>query len=435
MSDIVTEDDNNDDFDLEHTQSGTALYRIMSTLYCLSIAADFRKPVEVLYPNIATSYLSVIKHPMDLGTLLLECMRGFATAEYIRKGLRLVFSNSLRFNAGSPMMEAISQHLESFAGGLFEEATKLPFKEKEHAVSGFGIELVKKRSRRLKAVCKMPLKESEVRSVEQFFLSTQEIPPIELLEPLKIIMIMLQDYFMRISSSDIKDSMAPILTLEMLFLPLMEASKISSLIYPENVPRENILPALAVLINIPIEADECSLHSPIDISSFPGKLFPTSQPIQEYSSVVTEKHSSQSLEMSTAVTNTISYGDVLSGITEQSVIDENHEKEVPQIQTIFLTNSISPCTSLILDNRESDSQEHTSSFSRQNILPSISTQISPTTLPYIRALDEDLGPLLVSLEERLLRGTNYSSVWQRPLALMWAQPAKVPSLRMCISIY
>ena len=197
MSDIVTEDDNNGDYDPENTQSVTALYRIMSTLYCLSIAADFRKPVEVLYPNIATSYLSVIKHPMDLGTLLLECMRGFATAEYIRKGLRLVFSNSLRFNAGSPMMEAISQHLESFAGGLFEEATKLPFKEKEHNVSGFSRELVKKRRKRLKAVHKMPLKESEIRSVEHFFLSTQEIPPTELQVPLKRIMMMLQDYFIK----------------------------------------------------------------------------------------------------------------------------------------------------------------------------------------------------------------------------------------------
>ena len=425
MSDIVTEDDNNGDYDPENTQSVTALYRIMSTLYCLSIAADFRKPVEVLYPNIATSYLSVIKHPMDLGTLLLECMRGFATAEYIRKGLRLVFSNSLRFNAGSPMMEAISQHLESFAGGLFEEATKLPFKEKEHNVSGFSRELVKKRRKRLKAVHKMPLKESEIRSVEHFFLSTQEIPPTELQVPLKRIMMMLQDYFIKISSSDIKDSMAPILTLDMLLLPLMEASKVSSFIYPENIPRENILPALAVLINIPIEAEECSLCSPTDISLIPGKSFSTSLPIQEYSSVVTQECPSHSLEISTALTNTIPYGSLLSEITEGSAIDENRGNGVPEIQTIYMTNSISPSCSIILDPKDSDCRERTSSFNRQNILPSITTHISPAMLSYIRALDEDLGPLLVSLEERLLRGTNYSSVWQRPLALMWAQPAKV----------
>ena len=67
-----------------------------------------------------------------------ECMNGFATVQYIRKGLRLVFSNSLRFNACSPMMESILQHLETFAGGLFEETTKLPFLEKKVFIGEFS---------------------------------------------------------------------------------------------------------------------------------------------------------------------------------------------------------------------------------------------------------------------------------------------------------
>ena len=70
---MITEADNDEYNSIQsQTHSGTPLFHIMSKLYCLSIAADFRKPVEVLYPNIASSYLSVIKNPMDLGTLLLE---------------------------------------------------------------------------------------------------------------------------------------------------------------------------------------------------------------------------------------------------------------------------------------------------------------------------------------------------------------------------
>ena len=425
MSDIVTDDDNNDDYDPDHTQSSTALYQLMSTLYCLSIAADFRKPVEVLYPNIAASYLSVIKHPMDLGTLLLECMKGFATVQYIRKGLRLVFANSLRFNAGSPMMEAISQHLESFAGGLFEEATKLPFYEKKHFEGEFGAELVRRRSRRLKAVARMPLKESDVRSVEHSLLSSQEIPPIELLEPLNRIMMTLQEYFTKISSTDINDSLAPILTLEMVFLPLMEASKVSSLVYPEIVPREKILPALVVLTNIPIEAEEYFLQASIDRSSIPTKASAFPSIIQECSSVASEEYSVHTHEISTDIPSLLQSSQMLSEISRESILENDRGNDSAHIQTIFLTNSISPSDPFTHDFNQSDRVEQTSSFNRQNILPTISTSILPSALPYIRALDDNLGSLLVSLEERLLRGTNHSSVWQRPLALMWAQPAKV----------
>jgi hypothetical protein len=101
----------------ENDEISTRLLKVMTTLYCQSIAADFRKPVEILFPNMAASYLSIIKSPMDLGTLLLECMRGTATVSNIRIGLKLVFSNSIRFNAGAPMMEAISRHLECYAAG------------------------------------------------------------------------------------------------------------------------------------------------------------------------------------------------------------------------------------------------------------------------------------------------------------------------------
>lgn len=51
----------------EEDIADAALTKVVSTLYCLSVANDFRKPVEVLYPNISSSYLSKVKQPMDLG--------------------------------------------------------------------------------------------------------------------------------------------------------------------------------------------------------------------------------------------------------------------------------------------------------------------------------------------------------------------------------
>ena len=222
MSEMMCTDATNDEHDTTITEDNTALFNVMSQLYCLSIAADFRKPVEVLYPNIASSYLSIIKYPMDLGTLLLHCMKGLASTEYIRRGLRLVFSNSLKFNAGSPMMEAISKHLECFSKGLFEEAKNIPFHDKNHFNGTFESELIRRRCARLKAVMRMPLKESDVRVIEHSFLTLNIIPPSELQEAIKIIMTMMQDFFLKLVDQNLNDVLAPIITLEIIFKPLLE---------------------------------------------------------------------------------------------------------------------------------------------------------------------------------------------------------------------
>ena len=42
------------------------------------------------------------------------------------------------------------------------------------------------------------------------------------------------------------------------------------------------------------------------------------------------------------------------------------------------------------------------------------------SVPFVASLDASLGELLVRIEERALRGTSSSSVWQRPLMLGWA---------------
>jgi hypothetical protein len=53
------------------------------------------------------------------------------------------------------------------------------------------------------------------------------------------------------------------------------------------------------------------------------------------------------------------------------------------------------------------------------------TTLLPSVLAYLNALDDLLGFLFVKLEERLLRGTNRSSVWQRPYGIVWAPQNKV----------
>jgi Bromodomain len=414
MSDSMLVTDNEDHDSMAIVAS---LYSVMSTLYCLSIAADFRKPVEVLYPNIAASYLSVIKNPMDLGTLLLECMRGVATINSIRQGLRLVFSNSLRFNAGSPMMEAISQHLESFAGGLFEEATKLPFIEKKQYQTDFKTELVQKRSYRLSSVCKLPLTEMEVRCVEDNLLSVQENVPMELEKPLAALMETILRYYSKLGSQEKCEEGAPVLTLELLFQPFVGAAKANSLIsVTEAQEAYSILPSLVGLLGIAIE--------PVRRPDIPPPMQNNSASLDPY-----EPCSANMLGVTLSPTLTslsdatpVILVDCLMSVDMIGSHSEDKQDQILHLGNLPLNSNetIAPEFSAACIS-SSSCNDNNSTKTSQNMLP-----IIPATLSYLHALDDALGSLFVRLEERILRGTNHSSVWQRPLALMWAQPAKVP---------
>lgn len=78
-----------------------AMIHLVTILYCRSIFHDFRIPVEILYPSLASSYLSVIKSPMDHGTLLVKLMKNeFKNIDEFRKCLQLVHNNAMLFNQG-----------------------------------------------------------------------------------------------------------------------------------------------------------------------------------------------------------------------------------------------------------------------------------------------------------------------------------------------
>ena len=465
----------------DYAASAASLYSVMSTLYCLSIAADFRKPVEVLYPNIAASYLSVIKNPMDLGTLLLECMKGNATVNSIRQGLRLVFSNSLLFNAGSPMMEAISQHLESFASGLFEEATRLPFNEKKILQRDFNEEIIYRRSYRLNSVCRIPLKDVEVRCIENSLLAVQKKLPKELEEPMSVMMETIFRYYSSVGSQEHSDEIAPILTLELIFKPFLEATRASHpVLLSAELAEESegytytILPSLVSLIEIPIEiAKEKEKEKEKENDHSLSLQTMSSIPISSHMNTNEMRHitSAPSLtslsktEMNMMPVDCLMSVDMIGARSADTLQNQDqilHLSNLPLNPTTPHThahthNSMSggPSISNSCDNNNNNNNSNNNNnnnSSSSNCTDNISentningnghgngngsgnsvtiqnhgyTPILPSTLPYLRALDDDLGSLFVRLEERLLRGTNHSSVWQRPLALMWAQPAKV----------
>lgn len=350
------------------------LLKVMSTLYCQSISADFRKPVEVLYPNIALDYLSIIKHPMDLGTLLLECMKGTATVKGIRDGLKQVFLNSIRFNVGAPMMEATSRHLESFATGLFEETMKIPFNEKVSLTEDFSTVLVRKRNLRLLAVCRIPLRDKEIRSIEGSLLQVQDSIPRELLGAVENIKSIIQDFFQNFDSEIDDNSIAPVLTIESIFIQLLEASRLPLTAPASNTDNRSsrtVLPALSGLLTSSQPLSDGPTAPGPGTGSGPG-------PAQLGPSGAARLDTAKSF----------------NGIETDG------------------------------DNSLSSPQTYIAS-ERLRVKANGKVQLLPSTLPYLNALDSSLGVLLVKLEERLLRGTGHSSVWQRPYGLVWAQPAKV----------
>lgn len=107
--------------------------RILKLLYCRSICTEFRRPVDSCYPGIMQSYMKIIQKPMDLGSILYKIMANnnllsTISIEDIKHEIQLVFENALKFNAGTPLMEAISIHADSLAGGLYEEAFDVPYR-------------------------------------------------------------------------------------------------------------------------------------------------------------------------------------------------------------------------------------------------------------------------------------------------------------------
>lgn len=142
-----------------------AMLQLVSILYCRSVFKEFRRPVLAAYPNLAETYLGSVKEPIDLGTLLLRVIKRSTTIGGVRKGLQLVCSNALIFNAGYHTIEAITHHLFHTAEGLFEELLCQPFAVPPSSSSsaGFSDDFYKaKRWKRWQLVGRIPLNKYEL---------------------------------------------------------------------------------------------------------------------------------------------------------------------------------------------------------------------------------------------------------------------------------
>ena len=375
------------------------LLRILSTIYTLPIASDFRRPVELMYPKIAAAYLSVIPTPMDLGTLLLACMRDNATPQSIREGLNLVFTNSMNFNGGAPMMKALSLHLLTYAEGLFEEAVKLPFSmtESEGVVSEeeFLPTLLRKRGLRFETMCKTPLRQEEVRSLEQALrsIAIKGQPFESLMSGIFTKINEFHAFCANAEENELKDTAVPMLTLENLLRPLVEAAGIprdgdassSSSMAVEGVPGqtetsgEQVLPAVASLVGLFMHRELRKRIAPVLLTKKDNKKS-------------TPKSGSKKDKANAAA---LLDSDAVMDVQEELPNENELEKEQPSSAAI-----------------SSDAS------SIGNGTPPIT--LDKSFLPFLFAIDAALGELLVQLEERVLRGTTSSSVWQRPLMLGWA---------------
>lgn len=148
--------------------------------------------------------------------------------------------------------------------------------------------------------------------------------------------------------------------------------------------------ATTIAINTAIATAERLLTQSESITTHPSTLFPSVLPSQLLSSLLSSQQSPQ-------------------------------QPSTPPSSSSQLQDSSHINTTNVLQGTNNNT---TANNTMQINTPPTRT-LQKCTLPFLSALDEKLGELMVKVEERILRGTNHSSVWQRPLALAWAQPAKV----------
>ncbi len=312
-------------------KESSVLIKILSILYCRSICREFRQPVEILYPNLLINYLSVIKYPMDLGTLLLAAMKRKMKVTNYRDGLRLVFSNCMQFNSESDLMINISKHLDRFACGLYEEAFCQAYKNVLPPDEFLRSRLFR-RSSLYSNLCLEHLKYSEVKAV--------------------------------------------IDSIQSAILALQSQSSQSGLTIPHELL--SVAESSVKVADNALEVYRLSEGSKVPKVSISDLL----RPLLEFLRTIGEQH----------------------GITETDWTAQHIVTAQLPLLLIILGSKV--------PNSKLDGKQPTSGADLQRLVP-ISRLISPY-LPYLRVLDENLGLVLVCIQERLLRGCIQSVVWAIP---------------------
>lgn len=153
------------------------LTRLAMHLYCLPYTEEFRQPVHLKYPDLFETYLTTIKNPSDLGTILIKLKnKSYSSADECRRDLILCFKNAIQFNEDLTNLVSISNHLLSFAENMWHEIMKTPFytPNKETNTLSFDFKVSNRRKVRFDTVHYQPMLIDEV----QYFLNRLNAMPL-----------------------------------------------------------------------------------------------------------------------------------------------------------------------------------------------------------------------------------------------------------------
>ncbi len=131
-----------------------ALMNVLKRLVAVPLSDLFLKPVIEFYPEMSQSYLTVVKHPIDLQTLWKRLQSGaYSTREAgitnVRRELLNVFNNCILYNGQALNMQLVSiaRHMKVLAKDLLAE-TGLPLLNPRESVDAIAMRRWKRRRRR-----------------------------------------------------------------------------------------------------------------------------------------------------------------------------------------------------------------------------------------------------------------------------------------------
>ena len=347
------------------------LVRIVTRLYCHGISQEFRRPVHLMYPEIALHYIKSIREPMDLGSLLFLLLKSKQPLQYIRHKLRLIFANAVAFNADAHQMIAISTHINQFAKALWQEVISLPYAGDNISKNAFKVDRYIHRFNRYRFVCVEKMTTFEGKEIMNGFTSI-----------LKQFSCKQTD----VSSAD-----------QRFINAFVALSKNLRSLVDENFARleKNMNSPNAVVSDVPVVGGHN--HGNPDVNNLTNHRVREQKTINE---MKMELPNAGLHYLKTTLSELIEpfAKEVMAIITNGFGGDGSEKKGRTISLPIFLVY-------------------HYNSFYAK-------VEVSPFLYNWLQVIDDVIAELLPGGVERLTRGFPLSCVWARPHRIVWAQPPK-----------
>lgn len=342
-----------------------SLQRCVLKVYCLPYCNEFRQPIQILHPDddFLKSYASIIHNPMDLGTVLLKIRnKEYNSIVQCRSDIKLIFNNAVVFNSDSSNLVSMSKHVAFYTKNLWHEIMNLSYDDGDE--NDFS-EL---------RFCERETRYQKTREEHILWSESKEL-------------------YDRISKIDIThDFMVKL--------------------------HQNFMNKLLQVCD-----RSCDMHNNEhqETGEDDDKRTPSPSISMSSESLCDILSSFVSDVMSTLdnITNTTSYSDQdvphlttpsSSTSSHENVFFSDFEKQFPY----FIRHEVIYGSDYSEDDLK---QMYTSSMQSSKL---------PHLLSYLNDIDSIISELCVSLEERLLRGVDLSSVWARYHDILWVQPNKSP---------